>query len=460
MSRSRLKEKFLIPHEWMPMRHQLAVWSAMQGQRDPDDPTQWATKPLSRAVLAWHRRAGKDSFAINYLATCAMQKVGVYWHMLPTAAQGRKVIWNGIDRNGRKVIDQAVPFEIRKKKRDDEMYIELVNGSIIQIVGSDNFDSLVGANPIGVVFSEYAIANPLAWNYIRPMLRENGGWAIFISTCRGHNHFHRLFHTNEDNANWFCELRTIHETWREDGTPILTDEDIEEERREGMDESKIQQEYFCSWEGGLEGAFFTDEVNDIRNNRLGFYANDPKKYAMTAWDIGLRDKTAIGVFMAHPVTGHPVLMDAYEDRNKGLPHYVRHVKQWQRDYTFHWHFGPHDLERREYTNNTEIVNTAQNLGINFEVLTKMDLASSIDNLRAFLKVLHVNENENTLHVLDMLGSYRREHDEKNNIFKDKPVHDYASDSADMMRYAAQAWDPTLLSTRYAQLSTHAKRAIG
>jgi phage terminase large subunit len=428
------------------MTHQLPVWTKMQAG-------------ITRAALSWHRRAGKDSFAINYLATCAVQKPGVYWHMLPSATQARKVIWNGIDRNGRKVIDQAIPKEIRYKTHDQEMYIELINGSVIQLVGSDNFDSLVGANPIGVVFSEYAIANPLAWAYIRPMLAENGGWAIFISTPRGHNHFHRMFKLNEDSPNWFCEMRDIEHTYREDGSPIITQAVLDEERREGMEESLLQQEYYVSWEGGLQGAYYTEEVNDIRNNRMGFYANDPTKYAMTAWDIGVRDKTAIGVFMAHPQTGHPILMDAYEDRNKGLPHYIKHIRQLP--YLFNFHFGPHDLKKTEFTNNKQVVDTAYDLGINFEVLPKQDLASGIDNTRSFLKVLHVNENENTLHVLDMLQGYRRDFDPKNNVFRDKPLHDYTSDSADMMRYAAQSWDPQLLSTsggsHYAKF---AKRAIG
>jgi hypothetical protein len=106
-----------------------------------------------------------------------------------------------------------------------------------------------------------------------------------------------------------------------------------------------------------------------------------------------------------------------------------------------------------------VVDTAYDLGLNFEVLPKQDVASSIDNLRSFLRVLHVNENENTLHVLDMLGAYRREYDEKNNIFKDAPVHDYASDSADMMRYAAQCWSPDLLSMSHSRLNSHARRAL-
>jgi hypothetical protein len=438
-----------IPNGWVPMAHQMPVWDFMQ-------------QGGKRSALCWHRRAGKDSFAINYLATAAMQKVGVYWHMLPSATQARKVIWNGVDRFGRKVIDQAVPKEIRVKKRDDEMWIELVNGSIIQLVGSDNFDSLVGANPIGVVFSEYAIANPLAWSYIRPMLAENGGWAIFISTPRGHNHFYRLFTNNEDAPNWFCELRDITQTFREDGTPIISKEVLDEERREGMEESLLQQEYFCSWEGGLQGAYFTDEVNDIRTNRFGHYPYDNTP-TLTAWDIGFRDKTAVGVFMAHPDTGHPILMDAYEDRNKGLPHYIRHIKKWQDTYLFDMHWGPHDLHKTEFTTGNRVVDRAGDMGLNFEVLPRMDVADSIDNLRAFLKVLHVNKNDNTNHVMDMLQSYRREYDDKNMIFKDKPVHDYASDTADMMRYAAQAWYPGILdaTARVTQrIGTRAKRAIG
>jgi phage terminase large subunit len=430
------------------MQHQRPVWTAMQSG-------------IKRAALSWHRRAGKDSFAINYLATCAMQKVGVYWHMLPTATQGRKVIWNGIDRHGRKVLDQAIPPEIRAKKRDDEMYIELVNGSVIQIVGSDNFDALVGANPIGVVFSEYAVANPLAWSYIRPMLAENNGWAIFISTPRGHNHFHRLFTLNEESPNWFCEMRDITQTYREDGSPIISQAVLEEERREGMEESLLQQEYYVSWAGGLEGAYFTDEVQDIRDNRLGYYVNDPTKHALTAWDIGVKDATAIGVFMAHPATGHPILMDAYEDRNKGMPHYVRRVKQWQSEFLFAAHIGPHDLHKREYTNNTRMVDTAYEMGLNFDVLPRGDRADGINNLRGFLRTLHVNRNENTLHVLDMLSAYRREKDDKNHIFKDTPVHDFASDTTDMMRYAAEGWHPDLLRPNpHLRIGTHAKRAMG
>jgi phage terminase large subunit len=226
-----------------------------------------------------------------------------------------------------------------------------------------------------------------------------------------------------------------------------------------MEESKIRQEYFCSWEGGLEGAYFTEEVNDIRNNRLGHFANDDTS-AMTAWDIGVADKTAIGVFKRHPQTGDPVLMDAYEDRNKGLSHYIKQIRRWQDEYLFDWHFGPHDLHKTDFATGTRMVDRASDMGLSFDVLERPDLADSIDNLRAFLRRLHVNENDRTIHVLDMLSSYRREYDSKHMIFKEKPVHDFASDSTDMMRYAAMAYDPNLLKSPYDRRVFKSRRAIG
>lgn len=410
---------------------------------------------IRRAALVWHRRAGKDSFSINFLATEAMTNAGVYWHMLPTATQGRKVIWDSIDFQGRRVIDQAFPKAIRKRTNDHEMKLELVNGSIFQVVGSDNFDSLVGANPKGVIFSEYSVANPRAWDYIRPILRENRGFAIFIYTPRGRNHGYELY--NNATEQWYTEMLTVNDTRREDGTPIITPEDIEEERASGMSEDMIQQEYFCSWEGGLEGAYFTREVNDIRDRRLGHFPNDPTCYALSAWDIGIQDKTAIGVFQKHPQNGHPILMDSYEDRNKGLEHYIREIRKMP--FTFHWHFGPHDLEKRDWVTTDTVRDRASDLGIEFEVLPKLDLLDGIQALRDFLKVLYVNDTPNNRHVLDMLQSYRREYDPKNRIFSDKPVHDFASDASDMMRYAAQAWDPNLLVPDHARRQWKARSAF-
>lgn len=115
-----------------------------------------------------------------------MERVGNYWHMLPQYAQCRKALWDGVNGNtGRRRIFEAFPPEIIESTREDEMKIKFVNGSTWQLVGSDKYNTLVGAGIVGATFSEWAISNPNAYAYISPMLRETNGWAAFISTPRG-----------------------------------------------------------------------------------------------------------------------------------------------------------------------------------------------------------------------------------------------------------------------------------
>lgn len=217
-----------IPNNWNPREYQRPLWS-------------YLSNGGKRAVAVWHRRSGKDSVALNWEAKAIFERVGVYWHMLPLNTQARKVIWDGIDKFGRRMIYQAFPKELIKSVNSQEMKIEFVNGSIWQCVGSDNYDALVGGNPVGVVFSEYSIANPAAWDYIRPILTENGGWALFIYTPRGHNHGYELYnHAGSDG--WFRQILTVEQT------KAIDIKAVDEERNAGMSESMIAQEFYCSFE--------------------------------------------------------------------------------------------------------------------------------------------------------------------------------------------------------------------
>ena len=144
-----------------------------------------------RAVVAWHRRAGKDLTCVNIVAIKALQRVGTYWYVLPYGNQARRIVWNGMTGEGKKFIDYF-PKELVERKSEQEMRIHLKNGSVIQLMGSDDPDKMVGANPVGVVFSEYSISDPSAWQLINPILAENGGWALFNGTPRGENHFYKI----------------------------------------------------------------------------------------------------------------------------------------------------------------------------------------------------------------------------------------------------------------------------
>lgn len=231
-----------IPSDWKPRSYQRNLYNNFGYGRK-----------YQRGVAVWHRRAGKDSCGLNISHKEMWKRVGTYWHLFPEQAQARKAIWNGVDGRGRRILNQVFdgfsrcidtrkPAGVVKRVNSTDMLIELKNGSIWQMAGSDNYDSLVGSNPVGVVFSEYSIANPMAWDYIRPILLENKGWALFIYTPRGRGHGYKMFRNAIANDDWFAELKNYLDTG------VLTEEDIQSERDSGMSENKIAQEYMCDFD--------------------------------------------------------------------------------------------------------------------------------------------------------------------------------------------------------------------
>lgn len=224
-----------IPNNWIPRAYQLPV-------------LQYFDRGGNRAVLEWARRHGKDDTSLHITAMRAWDTPGTYWYMLPQYAQARKVIWDAVDvHTGLRRIDWVFPKEIRKNTNDSEMKIVLKNGSVWQVIGSDNYNSLVGSGCAGIVFSEYALCKPEAWAYLKPVLDESGGWAIFNSTVRGQNHFTNI-----------CKYAKTHEDWfysnvKASESGVFTQEQLE----------KIKQEYIAmnGREQGI-GMFLQEYEND------------------------------------------------------------------------------------------------------------------------------------------------------------------------------------------------------
>ena len=258
---------------------------------------------IRRFFLAWHRRAGKDVFGLDFGRERALERIGSYWHLFPFHVQARRAIWKGIDaRTGERFIDRAFPENLRDSINDTEMSITFKTGSTWQMLGSDNYDRLVGANPAGVLFSEFALCDPAAWDYIRPILVENKGWAGFITTFRGRNHAWRMFKQLKDNPSWYVDLRTINDTCRNDGSPIVTPQDVEKEIAEGMSRSLAQQEFYCDPDAANTGALFNRQYNRLlqiqpnvwdRNNRVVRVAWGLKDEGVAA--IVYQDDSIIGV---------------------------------------------------------------------------------------------------------------------------------------------------------------------
>jgi hypothetical protein len=250
---------------------------------------------IRRHIWIWHRRAGKDISGLDLAADQARTEVGTYWHLYPTHVQAKRAIWNGIDaREGVRFLERAFPSEHRVSTRSQDMQIEMDNGSMWQLCGSDRYDSLVGSNPRGVIFSEFALCDPRAWDYIRPILRENNGWVAFITTYRGRNHAYRMAKRLAGNPDWYVDIRTIEDTTHADGSPIITAEDIQAERDEGMSEALIQQEYFCNPMAALPGAIYGKSAEKmLEAGRVGTFGYDSSLPVFASWSLEYHDQYTV-----------------------------------------------------------------------------------------------------------------------------------------------------------------------
>jgi hypothetical protein len=210
----------------------------------------------------WHRRSGKETTDLAFTAGEMIERVGSYIHLFPQLKRGREVLWKGRNREGKRFLDVFPPQAI-KRTSEIEMSIELVNGSIWRIEGAENMDSVVGANPVGIIYSEFSQMKPTVRDLLNPILDENGGWEILNFTPRGKNHAYDLYQRALHDPRWYCTLLTIHDTRRdaqgEDGSLVVTPAMIEDRRRDGMREPLIQQEYYVSFEAGSALQFIPGE---------------------------------------------------------------------------------------------------------------------------------------------------------------------------------------------------------
>jgi len=412
-----------IPYNYTPRDYQLPVLSGLDNG-------------IKRAALVWHRRSGKDKTALNFMiksmvpwAGNPVGRIGMYYYFFPTFNQGRKILWDGIDDKGRRYISHF-PASLVAEKNEAEMQVTLKNGSLFQIIGTDKIDNIVGTNPVGCVFSEYSLQNPRAWKLISPILKENGGWAVFIYTPRGKNHGWRLYDMARKMPGfWFTQLLTIRDTKREDGTPVITEESVDQERKEGMDEETIQQEYYCSFTGSVEGTYF-GKLLDIadRENRITNVPWEPSLPVNTWWDLGVGDDTAIW-FTQH-IHNEVRVIEAIAGTGEGLPFWIRELQT--RPYVYGEHWAPHDIRVREFGSGKARIQAAAALGIRFKVTNKLDLDDGIDATRRAIPRCWFDRGK-CEDGLDALRNYHKEYDEVKECFSNTPVHDWSSHYADAFR---------------------------
>jgi hypothetical protein len=405
----------------------------------------WYQRPLyehftahadARAIEIAHRRWGKDEVALWGTCEWMLKRPASYWHCLPQFEQARRALWTAVNpRSGKRRIDEAFPPELRENTNEQEMFIRFKNGATWQLIGSDRYNTLVGAGVAGVVFSEWALANPSSWAYIRPMVEENGGYALFITTPRGRNHAHAMYEMAKGAPRWFAELSSIQDTG------ALSADAIAEAKAEyaslyGEDvgHAQFEQEYLCSFNASIMGAFYAREMAKVRaEGRITAF--EPKAGPVhRAWDIGVDDDTSIWWFQL--VRGVVHLIDCYSNHSAGVDHYAEECRKrgWPQgnDYV------PHDAKAMEWGGGRTRVEQMMRHGLNPIVVPMASKADGIQAARLTLQtaVFHARTEQHGVAALEM---YRRKWDDQRKIFSADEYRDWSTHLADAFRYLALAW---------------------
>jgi hypothetical protein len=404
---------------WTPREYQLDLWRYLRGGGQ-------------RADVVAHRRWGKDEVGLHWAALAASQRTGSYWHLLPEASQGRKAIWDAVNpHTGKRRIEEAFPPQLRPKRHDADMMIELGNGSTWQVAGSDNYDSLVGSSPAGVVFSEWSLAKPEAWSFIRPILAENGGWALFLWTPRGRGHATRAFESRRLRPDEWFTLRSP-----ATGTDVFSREQLERERAEliaelGSEEegeARYASEYLVDFDAAAPGAYYASLLAQAdREGRVGRVPYDPALKVDTAWDLGIDDYTAVWFFQQ---AGREVrAIDYFETSGEGLQAVVRQALAGK-PYVFGTHHLPHDVMVRELgAAGRSRFETLGGLGVSpISVGAAMDPEERINAGRLMIPMTWFDAGK-CAGGLERLRGYRKRWNRATHSYGG-PLHDQASHGAD------------------------------
>lgn len=400
-------------NKFKPRQYQMPIVDAIEN------------KGFKKVLCIMPRRSGKDIVAFNLCIRQALRQICVIYYILPTYAQGKKVIFDSITNEGMRIIDY-IPKEVISSINVQELKIKFINGSLLQVVGSDNFDSLMGTNPKWCVFSEYALQDPRAYPLIRPILAANNGTAIFLSTPRGKNHLYNLYQVAKQNpTEWFHSKLTLDDT---NHIPLW---EIEKDRAEGqMSEDLIQQEYYTSFDRGVEGSYYAKYLDRMRvKGQIGIVPWEPGFKVHTAWDLGVRDSTTIIFFQT---IGQSIrIIDCYENQKVGLEHYAKVVQQ--KEYSYGRHIAPHDIKVQEFGSGITRIEKARQLGIKFTIAHDVSIEDGIECVRSNLAKIWIDESQ-CADLIKALENYRQEFDSKREVYREQPLHDWSSHWADAMRY--------------------------
>ena len=378
-------------------------------------------------VLVMHRRFGKTVWAVNHMIkrvlTNPLPRPRVAL-IAPTFTQAKRIAWDYV-----KYYAGVIPGTTFN---ETELRADFANGGRITLLSAENPDALRGIYLDDCFFDEYGMQNPRVWGeVVRPALSDRQGSATFLGTPAGHNHFYDMMQNakrelGEGSGDWYYRVCKASET------EIVKTEELAAARA-SMTEEQYQQEFECSFTAAIIGAYYAKLLADADDaGKITRVPYDPSLPVHTAWDLGMNDSTAI--WFAQIFRGGAVnVIDYYESSGVGLDHYAEVLRQ--KEYHYGDHLAPHDIEVRELGSGKSRLETAYNLGIRFRVIPKMKIADGINAARMMLPKCYFDDDKCAV-GLECLKQYRQDWDDKRQIFRNHPRHDFTSHAADAFRYLA------------------------
>jgi phage terminase large subunit len=412
------------------------------------------------AALVLHRRAGKTTAILNHHQRAATDDVWelkrlryllphapeahlrpllrnrVYWHVMPTLTQARLVAWDML-----KEFSRPIPGIGVNNTTMLITYPETANGrSKLQLLGADDPDSLRGPALSGLSLDEYSqIPSHAFGEVLSKALGDHLGYCIFSGTIKGKDQLYQTHKSAAANPDWYAVWQDIDVSLATESGPTITalTRAMEDDRKlvlqDVMTQAEFDQEWYLSPEAAIKGAIYGPLIAEARKDRrIGKVPYEPLLPVDTAWDLGVGDATAIW-FVQSDWTGALHVIDYHEASGEGLPYYAEVLRV--KGYTYGQHWGPHDIEHKEFGSGRTRIETARSLGIHFQVVTKETVEDGIHAVRMLLPKCWFDETKCAA-GLEALTHYRWRFDNQLNEQKSVPMHDWASHGADAFRYLA------------------------
>jgi phage terminase large subunit len=379
------------------------------------------------ACLVAHRRCGKTVAAINDLIRDALtiQRPNVrVAYIAPTYRQSKAVAWDYLKEFARNIPNIST--------NESELRLDFPNGARMRLFGAETADSMRGLYFDAVVLDEPADFPMNAWaTVIRPALADRQGKATFIGTPKGRNSFFEIWDASRNDPAWYSAMHKASET------NLLPQEELDAALKT-MGEDRYEQEFECSFEAAIAGAYYGTEMKEATNTgRICNVQYDRSLGVITSWDLGIGDSTSIWFAQ---YSGQEVrLIDYYENSGVGLDHYARVLQD--KGYVYESHILPHDVRVKELSTGHSRLETLDNLGIRpVEIAPKLNLDDGIQAVRSMLDRCWFDE-ERCNRGIEALRQYQRDFDEKGRTWRGRPRHDWTSHGADAMRYLAIGYRP-------------------